>query len=259
MRTIIYTFIIFIISLFVTALSVNAMRVMIPGGDQDIHWCRASAGNRWESRVWQCLRPWEQQVRIMMIAPEKVACVGIAPMDCLQAKFIWNKEWNNLYSGIKGFDFTPWTMYRLLVLETKIENPPADGASIEYRLIRILNKKSVASENSPVVGEWKLTSFNSTDVSTGNFAASITKDRFAIKLCNSISGSYTIKNNIFTSPAMISTRMYCEWLSMTLENAWDLDGATYSLMAVKRMQWSTWPSMYMTITTKKGDSFTFGN
>jgi heat shock protein HslJ len=101
-------------------------------------------------------------------------------------------------------------MYRLLVLETKIENPPADGASIEYRLIRILNKKSVVSENSPVVGEWKLTSFNSTDVSTGDFAASITKDRFAIKLCNNISGSYAIKNNIFSSPVMISTMMYCE-------------------------------------------------
>jgi heat shock protein HslJ len=232
---------------------------MNPGGDQDVHGCRASAGNHWESRVWQCLHPWEQRVRIMMIAPEKVVCIGITPMDCLQAKFIWNKEWNNLYSVIKGFDFVPWTMYRLLVLETKIENPPADGASIEYSLIRILNKKSAASENSPVFGEWKLTSFNSTDVSTGDFTASITKDRFAIKLCNNISGSYSIKNNIFTSPAMISTMMYCEWLPMTLENAWDLDRATYSLMAVKRMQWSTWPSMYMTIITKKGDSFTFGN
>lgn len=46
---------------------------------------------------------------------------------------------------------------------------------------------------------------------------------------------------------------------MTLENAWNLDGATYSMMAVRRMAGSVGPTMYMTITTKTGDVFQFGN
>ena len=46
---------------------------------------------------------------------------------------------------------------------------------------------------------------------------------------------------------------------MTLENAWSLDGATYSLVAIRRMAGSIGPSMQMIITTKNGNIFTFSN
>lgn len=46
---------------------------------------------------------------------------------------------------------------------------------------------------------------------------------------------------------------------MTLENVWKLDGATYSVVAIRRIAGSTGPTMQLTITTKKGDIFVFGN
>lgn len=46
---------------------------------------------------------------------------------------------------------------------------------------------------------------------------------------------------------------------MTLENAWNLNGATYSLVAIRRMAGSVGPTMQVTITMKNGNSFTFSN
>ena len=52
--------------------------------------------------------------------------------------------------------------------------------------------------------------------------------------------------------------MYCEGQSMTLENAFALDGATYSLQALRLMEGATGPTMHLMITTKKGDVFAYG-
>ena len=74
----------------------------IVGGDRDSHGCIASAGYRWESRVGQCLRPWESRVRVMNIAPMMTPCVfGMLQTECLQARFAgWNQPWAPLYGGI---------------------------------------------------------------------------------------------------------------------------------------------------------------
>jgi hypothetical protein len=45
---------------------------------------------------------------------------------------------------------------------------------------------------------------------------------------------------------------------MTLENAFTLDGATYSLQALRLIAGATGPTMHLSITTKKGDIFTYG-
>ena len=102
-------------------------------------------------------------------------------------------------------------MYRLLVLETHLDNPPADSSSISYSLIRVLNKKPIiVSEDPSFIGDWKLTSFNNTDVSSGNFTAKFTKDGFSLKLCNNINGTYSLIGNKFIAPNSMSTMMYCE-------------------------------------------------
>ncbi len=45
---------------------------------------------------------------------------------------------------------------------------------------------------------------------------------------------------------------------MTLENAFAIDGATYSLQALRLMAGTTGPTMHLIITTKRGDIFTYG-
>jgi heat shock protein HslJ len=76
----------------------------------------------------------------------KVSCTGIAPMQCLQvqkSKTIEKGKWLNFYSPIEGFKFETGYMYKLSVAEEKI-NPgqvPADGSSIKYMLVEVLEKK----------------------------------------------------------------------------------------------------------------------
>lgn len=62
----------------------------------------------------------------------------------------------------------------------------------------------------------------------------------------------------FSAPALASTMMYCEGLSMTLESAFALDGASYSVYAVRLAEGVTGPTMFLNITTQKGDVFLYG-
>lgn len=49
-------------------------------------------------------------------------------------------NWQPFYDSIDGFVHEPGFMYDLLVAKRTIRNPPADGSSIAYRLIRILSR-----------------------------------------------------------------------------------------------------------------------
>jgi len=119
--------------------------------------------------------------------------------------------------------------------------------------------------DSPIIGDWKLISFNGANVSALKpevpaINLSVTKDRFSIKVCNVMNGSYSLKNNTFVSSMMVSTRMACfdEGLNK-IETSWNIDGAIYSVVALRHASGSSGPTMQLTITTKKGDIFVFGN
>ena len=45
---------------------------------------------------------------------------------------------------------------------------------------------------------------------------------------------------------------------MTLENAFALDGASYSVVALRLVEGATGPTMLLTITTTKGDVYVYG-
>ncbi|WP_299682135.1 DUF4377 domain-containing protein [uncultured Dokdonia sp.] len=46
------------------------------------------------------------------------------------------------FNGIEGFDYELGFNYELLVRKSDVANPPADGSSIRYELINIVNKTS---------------------------------------------------------------------------------------------------------------------
>jgi heat shock protein HslJ len=135
--------------------------------------------------------------------------MGVAPMQCLQVRS-GKMGWQNFYDSISGFDYTPGYTYRLQVLETKVENPPADGSNRTYEFIRILSQKGTpASKNSHIQGTWKLVSFNGKDV-VGNYTAMIESDKVSFHFCNTVFGSYSLSGNVFVAPALASTKMYCQ-------------------------------------------------
>jgi heat shock protein HslJ len=67
-------------------------------------------------------------------------------MKCLQVQkneTIEKDKWQNFYGKIEGFKFETGYIYKLSVTEEKIDpaKVPADGSSIKYTLIEVLEKK----------------------------------------------------------------------------------------------------------------------
>ena len=77
------------------------------------------------------------------VAPEKVPCQGLIPAECLQGRESLDAPWEGLHDSISGFDWEYGYLYRIRVAIREIDDPPADGSSLEYRLVRVLEKKVV--------------------------------------------------------------------------------------------------------------------
>ena len=77
----------------------------------------------------------------LTVAAHDVACMGVAPMRCLQVKEGKALKWSNFYSPIEGFTFTPGVQYKLLVRATPMANAPADAGDTRYELVRVLWRK----------------------------------------------------------------------------------------------------------------------
>ncbi|MEY8761849.1 DUF4377 domain-containing protein [Chryseobacterium tongliaoense] len=78
--------------------------------------------------------------KTFIVGPQTVDCTGVAPMKCLQVKENASENWTNFYSNIEGFTYEPGYEYILKVKTEKIENPPADGSSIKYTLVKQVSK-----------------------------------------------------------------------------------------------------------------------
>ena len=79
---------------------------------------------------------------VLEVAPVKVDCVGMVPMKCLQVREVGG-AWQNFYAPIEGFDWVEGSRYRLQVNISHVANPPADGSSLRYQLVRVLDKMPV--------------------------------------------------------------------------------------------------------------------
>lgn len=84
-------------------------------------------------------------LRKIIVADHQVDCVGVAPQSCWLTKIAGpdsnTGEWEYRYSAIEGFDYEPNYEYTLLIKNTPVSNPPADGSSIHSELVEIIEKK----------------------------------------------------------------------------------------------------------------------
>ncbi|MEN8228191.1 MAG: DUF4377 domain-containing protein [Bacteroidota bacterium] len=76
----------------------------------------------------------------------KVPCVGAGPMQCLQVQkgeIPDPAAWQSFFSPINGFEYQPGYIYKIVVEEKQLDpaEVPADGSSIAYTLVRILDKQ----------------------------------------------------------------------------------------------------------------------
>jgi heat shock protein HslJ len=141
-------------------------------------------------------------------------------MKCLQVKN--GKSWNLWYAPIEGFTYIPGNTYRIAVISVPVENPPMDTSSHRYVLKKILATSPLRDTS------WSLVSWNGKAV-TESVSLEFKKNTLSAKICNTISGKFSIRKNTISAPHLASTRMMCQGGIMDIENAFDLDAATFSL------------------------------
>lgn len=81
--------------------------------------------------------------KTLFVGPQQVDCQGMFPQKCYLVKESPEEPWTYFYQQIEGFNWENGNQYELRVRVIPIENPPADSSSIEYELIKIVNKKAV--------------------------------------------------------------------------------------------------------------------
>ncbi|WP_109098834.1 DUF4377 domain-containing protein [Aquimarina sp. AU58] len=93
-----------------------------------------------------------QETKRVFIANTLVDCVGVGPQKCMLYKENPTDKWTYFYDTIEGFKYEDGYNYQIEVAITKIENPPADGSSLHYTLVKIISKEKNQSvaQNIPV-------------------------------------------------------------------------------------------------------------
>ncbi|UWX55771.1 META domain-containing protein [Maribacter litopenaei] len=102
--------------------------------------------------------------KVLRVSGIKTECsAGAGKMQCLniyRGEDINNPNWENFYASIKGFEFEEGYLQKIEVKETRLDKNevPADGSSIKYELIKVLDKqKDIRSE---LNGDWTLVKLN---------------------------------------------------------------------------------------------------
>jgi len=86
---------------------------------------------------------------ILYVREHRPVCITLAGFNC---PTYWTRKsekgsWENFYGAIKGFNYKSNYRYKLSVTVKNIPNPPADGSSLEYTLIKVLEKKLIVPKN----------------------------------------------------------------------------------------------------------------
>ena len=105
----------------------------------------------------------------MIVAPERVDCVGAGPQKCYKVKFDPNEDWQLLYDPIEGFDYQEGYRYTLLVEKLEVLDPPADSSAIQYMLVDVLEQEKVDAMELGVLENtnWLLTGYGDSQALNG--------------------------------------------------------------------------------------------
>ena len=154
----------------------------------------------------------------------KVPCTAVNPTHCLQvqkAEVLDPTEWELFYSSISGFEFEAGYIYKLIVKEGELDatSVPADGSSIAYTLVKVLEK---AKDNRLVLNDiWVLAYLHGNPVDPGVVSEQSQLPQLEIHVgemkyhgtdgCNNIFGGITELNETKLKFGIgAGTRMMCQ-------------------------------------------------
>ncbi|WP_417214308.1 DUF4377 domain-containing protein [Alcanivorax sp.] len=87
--------------------------------------------------------PQEKPGQLLYVAPYGTACIGVGAMECLRVKEEGDANWQLFYNHIEGFAYEEGFQYTLRVKVEEVASPPADGSSLRYTLLEVVEKKPV--------------------------------------------------------------------------------------------------------------------
>ena len=83
------------------------------------------------------------EIKTIFVGPLLVDCEGEGPQQCMLVKENPEDEYQLFYDQIKGFNFEEGFEYEIEVEVQQVENPPAGASSLQWTLVRTLNKQPV--------------------------------------------------------------------------------------------------------------------
>lgn len=114
-------------SLRIAGLLLSAMLVLVA--------CGSTEGDQTTSS-----QPDAAEIVRLWIGPTQVDCVGEGPQKCLLVADSENGTPEFLYDEIAGFAHEDGTSYVIDVTVAQIADPPADGSSLSYTLVSIIEE-----------------------------------------------------------------------------------------------------------------------
>lgn len=87
--------------------------------------------------------PQDKPGQLLYVAPYGTACIGVGAMECLRVKEEGDANWQLFYNHIEGFAYEEGFQYTLRVKVEEVASPPADGSSLRYTLLEVVEKKPV--------------------------------------------------------------------------------------------------------------------
>jgi heat shock protein HslJ len=149
-------------------------------------------------------------LRTVYIGPERVECEGAGPQLCYQYKENPADDWLLFYDEIDGFEYEEGFNYELLVAETRVENPPADGSATQLSLVEVVNKSKLPPS---LIGTiWAAATIDGQMVTDDSgIVVGISEGRIGgFAGCNTYSGPYSVEGNQVSIGPLASTRKACE-------------------------------------------------
>ena len=158
----------------------------------------------------------KEGVVTMYIKSSQVTCEGVVPQKCMQVKEGENGDYELFYDKIKGFDYVEGYEYVLSVKKKAVINPPADGSSISYTMVKMLKKSKMSRS---INGDWEV------NVMYGKILSKNPKmniDLLAEKIsgnatCNRFFGKMVVAGNSVKIAGVGTTRMACQDMKVEYE------------------------------------------
>lgn len=87
----------------------------------------------------------EMEVTLLFVGPEQIDCVGETAFPCLRVREDGQAAFENFYDPIEGFNWEPGFEYELRASVTRIQDPQASFATLQYVLLEIVTKTPAAA------------------------------------------------------------------------------------------------------------------